>query len=62
MSSRMKGYPLSSLSRMLYRGWWRLMREFSKIRASNSDETKMVSKWSTCDTMALVFSLWEAVS
>ena len=53
---------MSSLSRMLYRGWWRLIREFSRISASNSDETKMVSKWSTCDTMALVFSLWEAVS
>ena len=37
------GYPLSSLSKMLYRGICRLIREFSKISASNSLDTKIVS-------------------
>jgi len=39
-----------------------LMSEFSRISASNSVETKIVSKWSTCETMRRVFSLWEEFS
>lgn len=40
----------------------RLMREFSSTRASNSLETKMVSKWSTWETICLVLAVWEALS
>ena len=51
---------MSSFRRMLYRGWWRLIREFSSTRASNSLSAMMTSKWSIWDTMARVFSVWEA--
>jgi len=36
------------------------MREFSRIRASNSLSAMMTSKWSIWDTMARVFSVWAA--
>ena len=60
--SRTKGYPLSSFNRMLYRGICRLMSESSRIRASNSLVTTIMSKWSIWDTMRRVFSEWPALS
>ena len=45
---------------MLYRGWCRLISEFSSTRASNSESATITSKWSIWLTMARVFSVWEA--
>ena len=39
-----------------------MMREFSSTRASNSLETKMVSKWSIWETICRVLAVWEALS
>ena len=37
-----------------------MMREFSRISASNSESATITSKWSIWLTMARVFSVWEA--
>ena len=39
-----------------------MIREFSSTSASNSLVTKMVSKWSTWETICRVLAVWEALS